>query len=489
MLTTLGNEIMEDNAISSLLAVSIPTHELKMPSNSNHVLNDEKASILLIRLEQMNQLLSGETPSADLILSMKGSFKNDILKSAIHSAYTRIQGLLSEIQGLQKQIKQMEREISILKTSDKPKEPEKEAPAVEVAPVVPIRKQIETIIDKHEENQDGTEELRLEITKLQMLLESRNEELKKAEKEVNKLEKELKENENRYYMSISNRSGGNRDSEYTIESLLKENNELNYVNEMEMKKRKTMRDEMDHILRRVDIELTESDKKHTEERNQMEKELEEVKQREAQVRHEKEAYEEKLKRKKLFAELYQTLEGTVHKLYKVIKSAQANQNITDSSSMITILKDQLTQMSEAYKNYESVIHKTKKMIDFGDQKNDQLAKEVLELQKTIDSQKIIIERSRRENDELMKRQRELEEENIVIRNTNRVYEENCSKYDQEMKLLKDEITTIISNEDNYERRWNNEQKVNQELQDKVESLSNEIISYKASLKRSRMDYV
>ena len=58
-----------------------------------------------------------------------------------------------------------------------------------------------------------------------------------------------------------------------------------------------------------------------------------------------------------------------------------------------------------------------------------------------------------------------------------------------MKLLKDEITTIISNEDNYERRWNNEQKVNQELQDKVESLSNEIISYKASLKRSRMDYV
>ena len=38
------------------------------------------------------------------------------------------------------------------------------------------------MIDKHEENQDGTEELRLEITKLQMLLESRNEELNKAEK-------------------------------------------------------------------------------------------------------------------------------------------------------------------------------------------------------------------------------------------------------------------------------------------------------------------
>lgn len=476
--------------VTSLLSTSVPTHSLEQPKSDLSGFDDEKASALLLRLSQMESLLKGEKPSADIQLSMKGSFKNDILRSAIRSSYQRIQSLLGEISGLQEQIKQLRRDIASQKTSKVKKEtPDETSAPPAPAPVIPISKQIETMIEKKEENKDGNEELRLEITKLTMLVESRNEELAQAEKEVQKMEKEVRDYQNRYYDHVSNSSTNDREKEYEIEQLKSEVNELRHVNDMEKNKQLSLRDEMESVLRNVERQLRENEEQMKQERDQFHADIDRMKQNETQLIHEKEAYEQKLKRRKLFSELYQTLEEIVHKLYKVIKSNKENSSVTDPNSVITVLKEQLSQMSEAYKNYESVIHKTKKLIDFGDKKNEQLSKELLELQKTIEDQKLQLEQERREKEELMKKQKDLEEENELIRTNNKVYEENCNKYDQEMKLLKDEITTIISNEDTFEQRLKNEQKLNGELKSKIDSLYNELSACKVSLKRSRSVYV
>lgn len=480
---------MDDNVVTSLLSTSVPTHSLEQPKSDSSGFNDEKASALLLRLSQMESLLKGEKPSADIQLCMKGSFKNDILRSAIRSSYQRIQSLLGEISGLQEQIKQLRRDIASQKTSKVKKETPDETSAPPPAPVIPISKQIETMIEKKEENKDGNEELRLEITKLTMLVESRNEELAQAEKEVQKMEKEVRDYQNRYYDHVSNSSTNDREKEYEIEQLKGEVNELRHVNDMEKNKQLSLRDEIESVLKNVERQLRENEEQMKQERDQFHADIDRMKQNETQLIHEKEAYEQKLKRRKLFSELYQTLEEIVHKLYKVIKSNKENSSVTDSNSVITVLKEQLSQMSEAYKNYESVIHKTKKLIDFGDKKNEQLSKELLELQKTIEDQKLQLEQERREKEELMKKQKDLEEENELIRTNNKVYEENCNKYDQEMKLLKDEITTIISNEDTFEQRLKNEQKLNGELKAKIDSLYNELSACKVSLKRSRSVYV
>lgn len=479
--------------VTSLLSTSVPTHSLEQPKTDLSSFNDDKASALLLRLSQMESLLKGEKPSADLQLSMKGSFKNDILRSAIRSSYQRIQSLLEEISGLQEQIKQLRRDIAAQKTlkdkSETPNETPIPPPAPAPAPVIPISKQIETMIEKKEEKKDGNEELRLEITKLTMLVESRNEELAQAEKEVQKMEKEVRDYQNRYYDRVSNSSTNDREKEYEIEHLKDEVNELRHINDVEKNKQLSLRDEMESVLQNVERQLRENEEQMKQERDQFHAEVDRMKHNEIQLIHEKEAYEQKLKRRKLFSELYQTLEEIVHKLYKVIKSNKENSSVTDTNSVITVLKEQLSQMSEAYKNYESVIHKTKKLIDFGDKKNEQLSKELLELQKTIEDQKLQIEQERREKEELLKKQKDLEEENALIRSNNRMYEENCNKYDQEMKLLKDEITTIISNEDTFEQRLKNEQKLNGELKEKIDSLYNELSGCKVSLKRSRSVYV
>lgn len=479
---------MEDNAVTSLLSVSVPTHDLQQSNQSSHTFGDEKAAALLFRVSQMEQLLKGDAPSADLQLSMKGSFKNDILRTAITSSYNRIQLLLNEIAGLQSQIKQLQRDLATLQTSESKQEKQEETPNPPSAPV-PIAKQIETIIEKKEENQDVNEELKLEITKLQLLVESRNEELAIAEKEVSKLEKEVQEYRIRSYDRISNSSYDDREKEYEIENLKKEIGELRHVNDLELKKRNALRDEMEFVLRKAETDLREKEEQMKEDRKHYDDEIETMKRNEVQLRLEKEAFEQKLKRKKLFSEVFQTLEEIVHKLYKVIKMNKDNGGETDANSVITMLKEQLSQMSESYKKYESVIHKTKKLVDFGDKKNEQLSKELLELKKTIEDQKLLLEKERKEREELIKTQEALQEENQLIRRNNQLYEENCNKFDQEMKLLKDEITAIVSNEDNYEIRWKNEQKLNSELKAKIDSLYSEITTLRVSLKRSRSVYV
>lgn len=482
ILTTFGNDVLDETAVLSLLSASVPSHVFKQPESKTLVPN-EQSTALLSRLLQLEFVLKGEKPSE--VPPPKGSFSNDLLRSAVTSSNNRIRLLLKEIEGLQGQIKTLEREVISCKT-EKKEEPKEEPPAP--APV-PIRKQVELALEKKEKNKDGNEELRLEVTKLFILAENRAKELAQAEQEIDNLEKEVQKYQSLYYDGLAKSPYHSREVEYELEGLRKEANKLQSLNEMESKRQKTLRNEMESALSMVELQLKESKQQMEEERKKYEVEIEQLKQTGSKVLQEKEAFEQKLKRRKLFSDLYKTVEEIIHKLYKVIKQNTDNNTSSDTSSVIAMLKDQLSQMSESYKQCEGVIHKTKKLIEFGDKKNEQLSNDLLEMKRIVEDQKLLLEKERKEKEELVQSKQLLEEENRTILSKNKVYEDNCTTYCEEMKLLKDEITSIVCCEDNFEKCWKNEQNANNELKKQVQELRSAIALSRKNKKRLHEHFV
>ena len=215
--------------------------------------------------------------------------------------------------------------------------------------------------------------------------------------------------------------------------------------------------------------------------------MEKAKEEAAQVRRERDAFEKKLKRRKLFGEALAATEHIIDKLRNVQKMGEKAEG--EESARIEILKNQLKDMSEAFRACEGVLHKTKNLVIFGDKKNDQLLSEFLELQKSFDELKLTRER---EAQTLQEREGEIEKlrgENAELRQSNEDLEKECMAVMEEVRSIHSEVVAMIAGEDRYEQQATAAEKEKAKLEKEVEALGGVVQGLRTSVKRERFRFV
>jgi|GEM_PF-773365 len=200
---------------------------------------------------------------------------------------------------------------------------------------------------------------------------------------------------------------------------------------------------------------------------------------------ERDAFERKLKRHKLFAEVLETMEATIQKLTKVIAAPSA---VADPSSREKILRQQVTDMSTSLTQLNTTVHKVQKLVVFGDKKNDQLQEEVLAQQKQAETQREELETQRTALETAQKEAKEAKEDAARLRSANESLEKAAQRLSDEVGGLRAELLEMVTGEDSFQARWKKESAENERLRARVAELGKEAANWRLDVKKERIRF-
>ena len=249
----------------------------------------------------------------------------------------------------------------------------------------------------------------------------------------------------------------------------------------------TRREDNEALLQRVEKELAAGAEAARREKAEGHAAAEKAASEAAQVKRERDAFEKKLKRRKLFGEVLADTERAIQKLRDAVKQGEAAGGA--ESARIEVLKNQLKDMSDAFRSCETLLHKTKNLVIFGDKKNDQLLSEFMELQKVCDELRTEKERRAVERAEQEADVARLQAENAELRAGNEALEAECARVVEEVRAVHSEVLTAVASEDSFERQAAEKEKEAAQLRREVEELGGTVQSLRGSVKRERFRFV
>ena len=446
-----------------------------------------QASILIQRLARLERVLKGDTSTPQPTLT--SGLRTDALRSALVSAGSRLQTLMREIADLRAQVRQLQRDNAKLQVAPTPSsENPVEAPLEPSTSVKEASAKKEPNAKKEtSEEAEGSEDLLKQIKALQLQVESRGEAVELAERERARLERETSE-----LRAEVDRRGRELDEQEWRLRREEENyhrcvDDLKYDWGRDEERYRALREDTEALLASVEARLERKEREWREEKERCQDEMAKVKEEAAQVRRERDAFEKKLKRRKLFGEALAATEHIIDKLRNVQKMGEKVEG--EESARIEILKNQLKDMSEAFRSCEGVLHKTKNLVIFGDKKNDQLLSEFLELQKAFDELKLAKEREAQTLQEKEGEMEKLRGENEELRQSNEALERECATVMEEVRSIHSEVVGMIAGEDRYEQQAAAAEKAKAKLEKEVEELGGVVQGLRTSVKRERFRFV
>ena len=476
-----GSGFLSDESIQSLVKSSVPAILSPSPSESSEDpiskrLRDAspECSVLLRQLESLESLEASfrtgdELQKSAVFLDQR---RNDLLRSALVNALQRLRLLMREVESCRSQVHQLSREQATLQQ-------QLEHPAVPEDQISPLP---EPSIRKSR----GESPL---APGLSPPAGEPGEESARPAKAVKALEAQVAERGTRI-VELEARSAA---LEETVETLKRERGALREAMEG-LKERAAAaeglrRKERESVFRAVegDVARAEASRsaaatllKRTEERlesdrRQWEAEKEAMRSaREAaeqtakQWKLERDGFEGKLKRRKLFAEVIGEVEGVSSKLRRVIK--EFGRDGGDSEAHIRVLKEQVRDLGDAFKACDGALHKTKKLVEFGDKKNDQLLNDCMKLQKTVEDQRGEIDREKEAQTKLQRENAALTAELDRLREAAKQNEEAMASVREEAENVKKTALELVGEEESYRQMWKRSERKREELEKRVEEL-------------------
>ena len=479
-------------------------------------------SAVIARLEELQTYLHNPSskvtgnPSQD-----NGAVREDLLRSAVISTKQQLVKLSEEIRSLRYRLKQSQREVASLKAASlvtpqqqgdqssanestgrialssgrndrREKRPSSSATSVGKSDVGGVDNDNTTGSGSGSGTSEGEEaDLReqlaarvREVESLQQVLKSRQEAVEEAEKEVSKLQEEME----RERQESTQRVADSRVREEQALSSLDAEMRRSALLENDVREKAELV-EREQARFTATLGVMEQQVKEAEERMKAVEEncrqrVEEVETVMKNIQGERDGFERKLKRHKLFADVLAAMEHTIHKLEKVVNVQPA----TDASSREKILLQQVTDMSTSLTQLNSTVHKTKKLVAFGDKKNDQLQSEVLAQQKQADEQKAALEREQTANKALQTELAEARAEIARLRGANESLERAAQAMGEEMRGLKAEVVEMVNAEDSFQANWRRETVANEQLRERVGQLTGEVASLRKAVKHERVRF-
>ena len=514
-----GNDVLSDDALSRILSSFVtplsndwsipeeePTEEDE-PSKRLRV-DTQQAGAILQRLDVLEHLVRGNaSPSTPLSAS---GLRADALRAAVESAGSRMEALMGEIASLRRQVKQLQRDKAKLQAA--PTEPvateasitpSQSVSASTSMPSTTASMTASMTASTTASTQSGAgeeaggdaekEELAKQVKALQLQVESRGEAVQAAEKDAARLREHvatlqatLVRREQECEEAARARERETENHRYCVDALQHDwrREEAEFA---------ALRDDGEALLRRVEAELAEgaaaAQREKEEGRAAAEKALGEA----AQVKRERDAFEKKLKRRKLFGEVLADAERAIAKLRDAVKQGEAgnagNAGNGTEAARVEVLKSQLKDMSEAFRSCEALLHKTKNLVIFGDKKNDQLLSEFLELQKACDELRAEKDRGVAAQKEQEQEAERLRAENAELRASNEALEAECARVVEEVRAVHGEVMAAVASEDSFERQAAEKEKEAARLRREVEELGGTVQSLRGSVKRERFLFV
>lgn len=490
MLGVLGKVVRSEDALVAISHFTLPDNpdDAETPPIKRVKTDITDGCAVISRLEELQRYLEDPTSKAVVDPSLDAdSAREDLLRAAVITAGQRLDQLGVEVQSLRFRLKQSQREVAALK-AEQTVATDKDTPLVPEKPVLPrpvATPVVATPATSPKTSEGNDETLMKEVEVLKLQLQSRKEAAEEAEAETARIREELERVRQSCAQKLAESASRERKVVWEIEAERKRNATLDSANKEECKRSERDRARSEVALASMESQLKETDTHMKEEKEKCRKQMEATEKELKKIQGERDAFERKLKRHKLFAEVLATMEGTIKQLNKVMSTSSEG---PDSSSREKILRQQVTDMSTSLMQLNSTIHKTQKLVAFGDKKNDQLQTEVLAQQKQVEAQKEEMEHDRNTLKELQTQLNEANEEISRLRSANEALEKAAQGLADEVNGLRTEVMDMVASDDNFQTKWQKETAETELLRARMAELNKEVTTLRTSVKKERIRF-
>ena len=485
-----GSGFLSDESILSLVKSSVPailSPSPREPSESSESPTDPtnsedptskrlrlaspEANVLLRQLESLeaSHRTGDALQKSALFLDQR---RNDLLRAALVNALQRLRLLMQEVDSYRSQVHQLSREQAALQqqlehpavledqTSPLPepslRKPRGE-PSLSASPSTPageagedaarLAKEVKALEAQVAERGTRIVELESASSRLEETVET-------LKRERSGLREELEDLKERAAAAASLRR---KEREAVLRAV-----------ESDVARAEASRSAATTLLQRAEERLEGERRQGEEEKEAMRRAREAEEQAGKQWKLERDGFEGKLKRRKLFAEVIGEVEGVSAKLRKVIREFGGDGG--DAEAHIRVLKEQIRDLGDAFKACDGALHKTKKLVEFGDKKNDQLLNDCMKLQKTVEDQRGEIDRGKEAQAKLQRENAELTAEVERLREAGKQNEEAMASVREEAENVKKTALEMIGEEESYRQMWKRSERKREEMEKRVEEL-------------------
>ena len=486
MLEILGRATRSEESLASIAQFTLPdTPEEKQTPASKRVKTDvSDGCVVVSRLELLEQCL--RDPSRAVVASMsEDRTREDVLRTAVITASQRLTQLSSDVRSLQFRLKQSQREVAALKAEQMvSSDADTQTMATLPKPAAPVPPPVEHAPTPSQPSPEDPARAR-EIELLRLQLQSRQEAVEEAEAETLRLRNELERVREECSQQLADGAARERKAAWDADAESKRNASLEAAVREEGKRADRERVKSETLLASVEADMKSNAKEMHEKEEASAAQIAKLEKELQKTKSERDAFERKLKRHKLFAEVLETMEATIQKLTKVIAAPSA---VADPSSREKILRQQVTDMSTSLTQLNTTVHKVQKLVVFGDKKNDQLQEEVLAQQKQAETQREELETQRTALETAQKEAKEAKEDAARLRSANESLEKAAQRLSDEVGGLRAELLEMVTGEDSFQARWKKESAENERLRARVAELGKEAANWRLDVKKERIRF-
>lgn len=493
-----GSGFLSDETILSLAKSSVPAIQSPSPPSSESPEDpaaqrirsaSPEASVLLHQLERLEaHCRSGDAPQASALF--QDQRRNDVLRSALVNAVQRLALLQQEVSACRSQVHQLAREEASLREQlDHPAAPEDQTAPLPEPTLRRPRSEAPRAATSGSDAEAGEASARLEkaVRALEAQVAERGSRIAELEKAGAALEARVEalRTERSAQREEAERQ---RERAAAAEALRRrERDAMGRMADEDAARAEANRKAAAAALERAEMRLAEGRREREAEREAEQREREAVEQSARQWKLERDGFEGKLKRRKLFAEVIGELEGVSAKLRRVVRESGAKEG--DAEAHIRVLKEQIRDLGDAFKSCEASLHKTKKLVEFGDKKNDQLLNDCMKLQKTAEDQRAEIDRGKDALAKLQRENTELTAEIDRLREAAKQSEEAMAGLREEAENVKKTAVEMVGEEESYRQMWKRSERKREELEKRSEELQEANRSLKIAGMRDRRRFV
>lgn len=428
-----------------------------------------ECSVILHQLESLEASFrtGDELQKSAVFLDQR---RNDLLRSALVNALQRLRLLMQEVESCRSQVHQLSREQATLQQQlEHPAVPEAQiSPLPEPSHRRPRGESPRAPSPPAGEAGEASARLAKEVKALEAQVAERGSRIVELEAQSAALE-ETVEALKRERSGLREAMEGLKERAAAAEALRRKERESVFrAVERDVSRAEASRSAAATLLKRAEERLASERGQWEAEKEAMRSARETAEQTAKQWKLERDGFEGKLKRRKLFAEVIGEVEGVSAKLRKVIK--EFGRDGGDSEAHIRVLKEQVRDLGDAFKSCDGALHKTKKLVEFGDKKNDQLLNDCMKLQKTVEDQRDEIDREKEAQTKLQRENAELTAELDRLREAAKQNEEAMASVREEAENVKKTALELVGEEESYRQMWKRSERKREELEKRVDEL-------------------
>lgn len=492
-----GSGFLSDETVLNLVKSSIPAILSSSPSECQedpiskriHLVSPE-SSVLLHQLESLEaSYRSGDELQKSALF--QDQRRNDLLRSALVNAVERLRLLMQEVEACRSQVHQLSREQATLQHQlDHPAGNEDQTSPLPAPPFRKSRGEVSSGSSVSVSAGDPSEEsarLGKAIKALEVQVAERGTRIAALEEQCSALEGTVETLRERGNEAREEAERLRERVEWMEKARQNERESVLRVAEGEGARAEATREAAMGMIAKAEERLKSERREWEAEKKAMRAEKDAMEQTAKQWKAERDGFEGKLKRRRLFAEVIGEVEGVSAKLRKVIKEKGREEG--DAEAHIRVLKEQIRDLGDAFKSCEASLHKTKKLVEFGDKKNDQLLNDCMNLQKTIDEQRGEIERGKEAHAKLQRENAELTAEIARLGEAAKQDEAAMTRLRDEAENVKKTVLEMVAEEDSYRQQWKRSERKREELEERVKELIEANKSLKAAGMRDRRRFV